>query len=78
MLRKSDADTLRTVGQLSAVGLAFVLAITLGFWFGHVLDGWLGTSPWFSILFFFFGLAAGVLNVYRTVSNVMGPPPGRD
>jgi ATP synthase protein I len=73
LLNKSDASTLRTVGQLSAVGLAFVIAIGLGFWFGTLVDGWLGTSPWFSIIFFFLGLAAGILNVYRTVGQAMGP-----
>jgi ATP synthase protein I len=73
LFNKSDAATLRTVGELSAVGLAFVFALGLGFWLGHLLDGWLGTSPWLSILFFFFGLAAGILNVYRAVSRAMGP-----
>src|SRR5437588_459644 len=57
---RSDAKILRTVGELGAVGLAFVAALAIGFWLGHLIDGWLGTSPWFSIIFFFFGLAAGV------------------
>ena len=64
---------MRTAGALSAVGLAFVLALALGFWFGHLLDTWLGTSPWFAIVFFFLGLAAGILNVYRTVARALGP-----
>jgi ATP synthase protein I len=67
--RKQQAETMRALGNVGAVGLAFVLAIVIGFWFGHVLDGWLGTSPWMTILFFFFGLAAGVVNVYRTMGR---------
>lgn len=67
--RKQQADTYRALGTVGAVGMAFVLAIVLGFWIGHVLDGWLGTSPWLTILFFFFGLAAGVVNVYRTMAQ---------
>ena len=67
---ESTARTIRTIGALSAVGFAFVLAIVLGFWIGHTLDGWFGTSPWLSLLFFFLGLAAGVLNVFRTVRSV--------
>jgi ATP synthase protein I len=67
--RKSRADTVRTIGALSTVGLSFVLAIVFGAWFGRVLDRWLGTSPWLFLLFFFFGLAAGVLNVYRITSR---------
>jgi len=62
-------ETLRAAGAMSTVGLAFVLALVIGFWFGTVLDGWLGTKPAFTIVFFFFGLAAGILNVYRIVSQ---------
>ena len=66
---KGTGEALRTAGALSTVGLAFVLALVIGFWFGSVLDGWLGTKPVLSIVFFFFGLAAGILNVYRIVSQ---------
>ena len=66
---KGAGEALRTAGALSTVGLAFVLALVIGFWLGAVLDGWLGTKPVFTILFFFFGLAAGILNVYRIVSQ---------
>ncbi|HVC19984.1 MAG TPA: AtpZ/AtpI family protein [Vicinamibacterales bacterium] len=70
--RRQHAETFRALGSVGAVGIAFVLALIIGFWVGHVLDTWLGTSPWFSILFFFFGLAAGVLNVYRTMAEAGG------
>lgn len=66
---KQTGEALRAAGSLSTVGLAFVLALVIGFWFGTVLDGWLGTRPAFTIVFFFFGLAAGILNVYRIVSQ---------
>lgn len=73
--------TLRTIGQLSTVGMSFVLAIVLGFGGGYWLDGRLGTMPWLSFLGFFVGLAAGVLNVYRvlqaTGSSASSPPPDR-
>ncbi len=70
-VRRESRDAWRAVGALSTVGLSFVLAIVLGAWFGRVLDSWLGTSPWLFVLFFFLGLAAGVLNVYRTTSRFM-------
>ena len=65
------ADTVRTLGALSTVGISFVLAIVLGAWFGWLLDRWLGTGPWLFFVFFFFGLAAGVLNVYRTAGKFL-------
>ncbi|MGE3277385.1 MAG: AtpZ/AtpI family protein [Vicinamibacterales bacterium] len=58
-------SNLQVVGQLSTIGLAFVLALVMGFGGGYLLDGWLGTTPWFTFIGFFLGLAAGVLNVYR-------------
>jgi len=84
---KGTGEALRAAGALSTVGLAFVLALVIGFWFGSVLDRWFGTKPILTIAFFFFGLAAGVLNVYRIVSQAYpsqgtgatppAPPPGR-
>jgi ATP synthase protein I len=85
LFTKNSGDALRTAGALSTVGFAFVLALVIGFWFGSVLDGWLGSKPLFTIVFFFFGLAAGILNVYRIVSQAYprqaagaapGAPPG--
>lgn len=67
------------LGQLSSVGMAFVLALVLGFAAGYWLDEWWGTRPWLTFLGFFLGLAAGVLNVYRvlqaTSQTTGGAPP---
>jgi F0F1-type ATP synthase assembly protein I len=67
--RESKAETARSIGALSTVGLSFVLAIVLGAWFGYLLDKWFGTSPLFFLIFFVLGFAGGVLNVYRTASK---------
>jgi ATP synthase protein I len=66
----ASRDTLRLIGQLSTVGLSFVLALVMGFGGGYLLDNWLGTKPWLSFLGFFLGLAAGILNVYRVMQLV--------
>ncbi|MGD9906718.1 MAG: AtpZ/AtpI family protein [Vicinamibacterales bacterium] len=73
-----DARTLRTIGQLSTIGLAFVFALVMGFAGGYWLDRAAGTAPWFSLLGFGVGLAAGILNVVRTMRAVSAadPPPG--
>jgi ATP synthase protein I len=60
-------DNIRLIGQLSTVGLSFVLALVIGFGGGYFLDGWLGSTPWLTFLGFFAGLAAGILNVYRVM-----------
>jgi len=66
---KTTGDALRAAGALSTVGLAFVLALGMGFWIGDRLDAWLDTTPWLTLVGFFLGLAAGILNVYRIVSQ---------
>lgn len=68
---KPMADAVRQIGALSTVGLSFVLAILLGVGAGVVLDRWLGTSPWMFFLFLIFGLAAGIVNVYRTAGRFL-------
>lgn len=65
-----DARMLKTIGQLSTIGLAFVFALMMGFGAGFWLDGRLGTKPWLSLAGFAVGLAAGVLNVVRTMQAV--------
>lgn len=66
---KTSGEALRAAGALSTVGLAFVLALAIGFWVGDRLDAWLGTAPILTLVFFFLGLAAGIVNVYRIVSQ---------
>ena len=85
-LGRSRGRSSSAIGALSAVGLAFVVAVTIGAGVGYFLDRWLGTSPWLFLVFFFFGLAAGVLNVFRISASYLadddtrngsGPPTNR-
>ncbi len=72
---KSDANAIRTAWELSAGLLSFVVALGLGWWFGRWLDGRFGTAPWLMLIFSAFGLVAGVLNVYRTLSRAFNETP---
>jgi F0F1-type ATP synthase assembly protein I len=71
--KRSDAAMLRTAYELSAGLLSFVVAIGIGWWFGRVLDGWMGTA-WLVWVFTAFGFVAGILNVIRTLSRALNPP----
>lgn len=61
--------------QPSGAGLGFrvatdiVAALVVGVLIGLALDEALGTKPWMMIVFFIFGAAAGVLNVFRTMEG---------
>ena len=58
------------VGIAVRVGVELTGTLAVGVGIGWALDRWLGTGPWFMVVFFFLGSAAGVLNVYRAVKNI--------
>lgn len=69
--RGSLADSVRTIGALSSVGLSFVLAIVIGVLVGLWLDRIFGTNRVFFFIFFVLGFVAGILNVYRTAGRFL-------
>jgi ATP synthase protein I len=58
------------LGVAFRIGVELVAALVVGVGVGLLLDSWLGSTPWFLIVFFFLGAAAGVLNVYRAASGI--------
>ncbi|RLA79685.1 MAG: hypothetical protein DRG36_04460 [Deltaproteobacteria bacterium] len=46
------------------------LAVAVGVGIGYYLDRWLGTEPWFLIVFLFFGIAAGFRNLFRALRRM--------
>ena len=67
--RSGLPDTMRMIGALSTVGISFVLAIVLGAGAGYFLMTRFGLGRWVFLLFFVFGVVAGILNVYRTAAR---------
>jgi F0F1-type ATP synthase assembly protein I len=65
--RRRRIDTIRTLGALSTVGFSFVLAVLIGGLAGYGLDRLFGFEkyPVFFLIFIFFGIVAGMLNVFR-------------
>lgn len=66
----------RQLGVLSGVGLTLVVATVLGLWGGYVLDGWLGSSPWLTLVGLLLGIVAGFVNLFRAVGAVGGERAG--
>lgn len=52
------------------VGPHFLICILFGWYIGSRLDAWLTTKPWMTILFCFFGVAAGFLNLFRELKVI--------
>ena len=60
----------------SKLGIAFkmstemVAAVVVGTIIGFILDSWFDTKPWLILTFFFVGVIAGILNVFRSAKNM--------
>ena len=69
--RSTMADTMKTIGALSTVGFSMVLAVAIGAGLGYFLMTQFGLGSWVFFLFFIFGVAAGIINVYRTAGRIL-------
>ena len=53
--------------QLSTELVSAVLVATI---IGFILDNWFDTKPWLIIVFFFIGVATGILNVFKSAKKM--------
>jgi len=58
------------VGLALRLGVELVTGLAIGGGIGWLIDQWLGTLPWFLLLFFILGAAAGIVNVFRTAKDI--------
>ena len=54
------------MGSAFKLGTELVAAVAVGTIIGFILDTWFDSKPWLTIIFFFVGAAAGILNVIRS------------
>ena len=60
----------------SGMGTAFkmstelVSAVLVGTIIGFILDNWFGTKPWLILIFFFVGVIAGIMNVFKSAKKM--------
>ena len=72
---KKEIDDKKGV-ETSNLGHAFkmstelVASVAVGTIIGFILDNWFDTKPWLIIIFFFAGVAAGILNVVRSAKKM--------
>ena len=60
---KKNTSSLGTALKLST---EMVAAVLVGSIIGFILDNWFDSKPWLTVIFFFVGAAAGILNVIRS------------
>ena len=58
------------MGGAFKLGTELVAAVGVGTIIGFILDSWFDTKPWLMIIFFFFGAAAGIMNVIKAANRM--------
>jgi ATP synthase protein I len=58
------------IGIAFRISIEFTAAVLVGVGIGFGLDRWLGTAPWFMVLFLLLGFASGAMNIYRVVQGL--------
>ncbi len=63
---KPGRELLRMLATASTVGINLVLSTFIGFALGYYLvDRYLNTYPWFTIIFLLLGIAAGFKHLFK-------------
>ena len=69
MAPSGEKSTWKALGELSSIGMALVAATVVGLGGGYYLDRWLGTAPWLMLVGLGLGIAAGFVNLFRSVKR---------
>ena len=59
-------NTSSSLGAALKLSTEMVAAVLVGSIIGFILDNWFDSKPWLTIIFFFVGATAGILNVIRS------------
>ena len=72
--KNSDTNEKKGVflGNAFKLGTELVAAVAIGTIIGFILDNWFGTKPILIIVFFLFGAAAGIVNVFKAAKKMQG------
>ena len=57
-------------GKAMKISTEFVASVIVGTTIGFLFDSWFDTKPLLIILFFFMGVAAGILNVFKLAKKM--------
>jgi len=70
-LMKKNTDTnAASLGKALKISTELVASVVVGSTLGYILDSWFDTKPLLMIIFFFVGVAAGILNVFRSAKKM--------
>ena len=67
---KNRGSNAASLGKALKISTELVASVVVGSTIGFLLDNWFDTKPLLIICFFFMGVAAGFLNVFRSAKKM--------
>ena len=68
--KENKSSNAASLGKALKISTELVAAVVVGSTIGFLLDNWFDTKPLLIICFFFMGVAAGILNVFRSAKRM--------
>jgi len=66
----NNGSNAASLGKALKISTELVAAVVVGSTIGFLLDNWFDTKPLLTICFFFIGVAAGILNVFKSAKKM--------
>ena len=70
MRNNNQGSNAASLGKALKISTELVAAVVVGSIIGFLLDDWFDTKPLLTICFFFMGVAAGILNVFKSAKKM--------
>ena len=70
MRNNNQGSNAASLGKALKISTELVAAVVVGSIIGFLLDVWFDTKPLLTICFFFMGVAAGILNVFKSAKKM--------
>ena len=68
--KDSKSSNAASLGKALKISTELVAAVVVGSTIGFLLDSWFDTKPLLTICFFTMGVAAGILNVFKSAKKM--------
>jgi len=66
----SEGSNAASFGKALKISTELIASVVVGTTIGFLLDSWFDTKPLLTICFFLMGVAAGMLNVFRSAKKM--------
>ena len=67
---ENSGSNAASLGKALKISTELVASVVVGSTIGFLLDNWFDTKPLLIISFFFMGVAAGILNVFKSAKKM--------